>query len=167
MTREEFIGLPAAVALSILWDASPGLQGKLENVLPPKPARSPKFDAIIYRKDGVQWASETDVEGLRFWRGRYLESAAKGGEYAAKDEKRAKALDFWIAWRLAEPTTCWTGERNNVVVTAAPPSGKPMVYSREAPTGGAPKPTAAPSFSDEGSGEYDDEYDDGGDRIPF
>lgn len=153
MNRDEFTSLPSSIALGILWDVAK-LEDRLRDVVAPKPPRPPKYDAAIYRKDGVQWASETDVEGLRFWRGRYLESAAKGGEYAAKDQKRAAALDFWIAWRLVEPMTPWSGERNREQVTAKPPSGKPMVYPRDgAATSEAKTETkAAPNF------DADDDY---------
>lgn len=154
MTREEFVSLPAAVALGILWDTGK-LADRLANIEAQKRPRPQKYDSAIYRKDGIQWASETDSEGLRFWRNRYAESAEKGGEYAEKDRKRATTLDFWIAWRLAEPTTQWVGERNNETVTAKPPSGKPTVYpkdSRGQSSQREPEPeAAAPSFDDDDS----------------
>jgi hypothetical protein len=167
MTREEFIGLPASVALGILWDTSPALAAKLADIEAPKPARSPKYDAIIYRRDGIQWASETDVEGLRWWHQRYTESANGGGQYADKDAKRAKALDFWIAWRLAEPQTRWQGERNNAVVTAQPPSGKPTVYPRDQQGGQEPQRSAAPAFSDDYGDAYDGPGATDGDDVAF
>jgi hypothetical protein len=132
VTRDEFLALPPSLALAVLLDAAPGLVAKLADIPAPKVPRAPKYDFPIYRKDGVQWASETDLEGLTFWRTLYLESANKGGEYEAKDRKRAKTLDAWIEWRKVERSTPWSGERNDDSVTAAPPSGKPRVYSRKA-----------------------------------
>lgn len=163
MNRDEFSALPASVALGILWDAFPGLEKKLADVVAPKRPRPPKYDQAIYRKEGVQWASETDVEGLRFWRARYTASAQKGGEYAAKDLKRSDALGFWIAWRLAEPMTQWSGERNREQVTAKMPSGKPAVYPRD----GSRRPAAAPQDDADFDNATGDEpaFDDS--NLPF
>lgn len=131
MTRDEFLALPPSLALAVLIDNAPDIAARLEHIEAPKVPRAPKYDFAIYRKDGVQWASETDVEGLSWWRTRYLESADKGGEYEAKDRKRAKSLEAWIAWRQVERSTQWAGERNDESVVAALPSGKPRVYARK------------------------------------
>lgn len=130
MTRDEFLALPPSVALAVLLDAAPGLIAKLEPMPVPKIPPRPRFDFSIYRKDGLTWASECDAENLAFWRKRSQESADKGGQYAAKDAKRVKTLDAWIAWRRVEPSAQWSGERNNEVVTASPPSGRPRVHPR-------------------------------------
>lgn len=88
----------------------------------------PKFDARIFRSGGFQWASETSLEGLQFWHGKAVEGAAKGGQWAAKDAKRAKDLERWIAWRRWFPNEQWQGERNNNPVTGASPADKPRVH---------------------------------------
>src|SRR5512139_2773515 len=114
MNRSEFTSLPVSLALGLLWDAlhthgDPALA--LDDAEAPKPARPPKYDSAIYRKDGVTYASEYDIEGLRFWHKRAAESAANGGQYAEKDAKQAKALAYWIAYREQNPSATWTGER--------------------------------------------------------
>jgi hypothetical protein len=136
VTREEFIALPPAVALGILWDRF-GFAERLRDVAAPKLPYPPRYDARIYRKGGFQWASETDLEGLRFWHARYVEGAEKGGQWAAKDKKRADELARWIAWREAFATECWRGTRDNAEIVAASPSRKPEILSsgrRDAPT---------------------------------
>lgn len=118
--------------------------------------RAPKFDTRIARKGGmVQWASECSLKELSFWR----EQAGKppsDPKYADKNIKQAKALDYWLAYRRAEPNAAWTGERDRVTVTAKPPSDKPAQYPREAP----PEPTSStptPSFDDADSYGFDNE----------
>jgi hypothetical protein len=163
VTRDEFLALPPSLALGVLLDVFPSMVAKLANVEAPKVPRPPKYDFAIYRKDGIQWASETDVEGLRFWRDRYRESAEGGGQYADKDAKRMKALGFWIAWRICEPSTTWSGERQERHVTARPPSGKPEVYPRDArPADQDSRPVVTPSFDD--TDEFGPPDDSG---IPF
>lgn len=162
MTRDEFCTLPASVALGILWDVAK-LGDRLGNRDAPRAPMSPKFDAPIYRSNGIQWASETDVEGLRFWHQRYLKDAESGGEYAAKDAKKAKAIGFWIEWRAAYPSAIWTGERFREVVTAKPPSNKPAVYARDDRPATKPA-TTAPRFEDNDDA-LDGEFDDS--DIPF
>lgn len=144
MTRDEFLALPPSLALAVLLDAAPGLVAKLADIPAPKVPRAPRYDFAIYRKEGLQWASETDLEGLTFWRNRYLESAERGGQYEAKDRKRAKTLDAWIEWRKVEPATQWSGERNDDSVTAAPPTAKPRVH-RQKPRNDADESYAPPS----------------------
>ncbi|MCC6642756.1 MAG: hypothetical protein IT386_16470, partial [Deltaproteobacteria bacterium] len=70
MNRQEFTGLPLSLALGLLWDAleSRNPCAHLDGAEPPKPARPPRFDSAIYRRDGITWASEYDAEGLRYWR---------------------------------------------------------------------------------------------------
>lgn len=139
MTRDELLGLPAPLALKILagFLVDQGLDAYLASVEAPKQPRSPKYDFKIRRKGGYAWASETDLDGLRFWCGKYRESAQNGGEYAEKDEKNAEKLAYWIAWREVNPKEQWTGQRNDDVVTAAMPSHKPKIHEweqrREAP----------------------------------
>jgi hypothetical protein len=160
MTRDEFVSLPLSLALGLLWDKSGGMREALEKIEAPKPPRPPKFDQPIYRKGGIMWASECNEETLRYWQNRYLESAEKGGEWAEKDEKRAKSLSFWIAWRRCEPNAVWSGERNREQVTASPPNAKPFVYERDQPRRDErPASTPPPAFDDNDS--------DSDDQLPF
>jgi len=132
MKKEEFMGLPPSVALGLLWDAL-GCETLLAGVEKPKPAFPPKYDLKVYRKNGWNWASELPLETLLFWCGKAKESADGGGPYAEKDRKKVESLQRWIAWRLAEPTARWKGERNNSVVTAAEPSRDPKLYTEDEP----------------------------------
>lgn len=144
MNRDEFSALPLKLALETLWDSLPeSCLDHIKAVPKLEPSRAPKWDTCIYRKDGITWASEYDLEGLRFWHKRSEESAASGGQYAEKDEKTAKALGYWITWRGENPAARWTGERNREQVTAKPPLSKPEVYPRDgqrAPAATAPMP---------------------------
>lgn len=153
MSPDEFLALPPSMAFRVLLEAAPGLVAKLEAIPVPRVPLAPKYDFQIYRKDGVTWASECDLDNLRFWRKRSQESADKGGEYAAKDAKRVKSLDAWIAWRRVEPTAAWAGERNNEAVTAPPPSSRPRVHPRS--SNGT---SAARSDDGNGSGGIDESY---------
>ena len=155
MSPDEFLALPPSLALRVLLEAAPGLVAKLADIQAPPIPRRPRFDFAIYRKDGIQWASETDAEGLGFWRKRYQESADKGGEYAAKDAKRVKAIDAWIAWRMVESSAPWSGERNDAEVTAAPPSARPRVYPKRANGSSDAAQDSAPDSSG-GSGDAGD-----------
>ena len=119
--------------------------------------RAPKFDTSIIRKGGmVQFASETDLAGLMFWKGR-ADEPPSDPKYAESNAKQSKALSYWIAYRQAEPNAVWSGERNRQPVTARPPSGKPETYPRGEPQAVAPMEPAA------GQGDSFDETDD----IPF
>lgn len=135
MTREEFAALPPALGLKMLLDAiakaAPEVFKALAYMDAPKVPRPPKYDMRISRKGGYQWASETDLEGLRWWLNRFRSSAADGGKYAEKDEKRADKLEYWVSWREACPDNIWTGQRNDSAVTAAAPVGKPHVHEWE------------------------------------
>ena len=162
MTRDEWIALPPALALRMLWDALPeGARAALEDAPPPQVPRAPKYDNAIYRKDGITWASEYDAEGLRYWRNKASQSTDP--KYADKDAKTVKALDFWIEYRAYHPTTLWTGERNRQTVTAAAPCAKPRVYPRdESRFVQPPERKALPRLDDDAprGGATDDE-------IPF
>lgn len=129
MTRDEFLSLPPMLALRVLFDAiDDDTMRALEAMPKPKVPFPPKYDFRIFRKDGFMWASETDLEGLRFWHKRYADSALKGGQYADKDKKNAAEMERWIAWRECEPSAAWGGERNRERVTAHAPSAKPSVW---------------------------------------
>ncbi len=132
MNRAEFLSLPPKLALRVLFDAiDDDTIRAIEAMEKPKVPLPPKYDFRIYRKDGFMWASETDSEGLTFWRNRYTDSAAKGGQYADKDKKNAAEMDRWLAWRECEPSAAWSGERNRERVVAQPPCAKPMVYATQ------------------------------------
>lgn len=163
MNRSEFTALPPTLALGLIWDELHRTAPcpVLDNTEAPRLAKPPKYDSRIGRKDGVCWASECDLEGLRFWHKRAVEST--NPEHAERNAKEAKALSYWIAYREQQPTAIWSGERNREQVTAKAPSGKPEVYPRD---GGRRAPEPKPSSG----GGYDaaDGYDDAGnDDLPF
>lgn len=142
MEKSDFLALPPSVALRVLFDCldqdTVKALGHAEKLVAPK---SPKFDRAIFRKEGVMYASETSLEGLRFWHKRSAESANGGGQYADKDRKNAEELARWIAWREWYPDATWSGERNRDAIVAKPPSDKPTVYPR---TGGNRPPPPPP-----------------------
>ncbi len=161
MNRSEFCSLPASVALGLLWDNSTGIRAAMEKIGPPQPAKSPKYDSAIMRAGGVMYASECDLESLRFWHNRSLESANGGGKWADKDAKRAKALSFWITWREQNPTAVWSGERNHEHVTAKPPQHKPEIYPRDAKPAATEPASSSYSYDDDTAGngtEAEDDY---------
>lgn len=168
MNRSEFTSLPLSLALGLLWDAAQDADRittarYLEDAEAPKPARPPRFDSAIYRRDGITWASEYDAEGLRYWRDKNAAGAENGGEYAEKNAKAAKALGYFLEWREQNPSAIWTGERNREQVTAKAPMAKPEVYPRTgAPRAAAPAATGGGGFSD---ADYGSDGDDG--DIPF
>jgi hypothetical protein len=156
MNRDDFFALPPTIALRVLFDCLDENTVKaLARKEAPVAPRSPKFDYTIYRRDGLMFASECSLETLRYWHKRAAESAAGGGEYAAKDAKNAENLARWISWREWYPEAVWSGERNRDPVVALPPSDKPNVYPR---TGGNRPP---PPPADEFGGANDT------DNIPF
>jgi hypothetical protein len=132
----------------------PRFAEKLEEIEAPKRPRSPRYDMRISRKGGYQWASETDLEGLRWWLHRFQSSAAEGGKFADKDAKKAEKLAYWVDWREAYPDPQWTGMRNDDAVTAPVPVAKPPVYEWE-PRGQMPLTPR------------DEPYDGAEDEIPF
>lgn len=130
MTRDEFLSLPPAVATRLIFDALD--EQTIFVVLSqekPKLPLPPKYDYAIWRRDGVQHASETDLAGLRFWHKRAVTSAEGGGQYAERDKKNAGALQRWIDWRECCPDTVWSGERNRDFVVARGPCARPAVYA--------------------------------------
>jgi len=155
MFRSDFDALPVAVKVKLLADLAFERDAFAMKEAPKVP-RPPKWDARIRRKDGYQWASETDLSSLIFWHGRAQEGAEKGGEYAERDAKQAKTLSYWISYREAFPDDAWTGERNDAVVTARPPSRSPKIH----PWGARQKPDPRPSLSDNTGGADDEPEDD-------
>jgi hypothetical protein len=178
MTREEFLSLPPGIAMRVLFDClDEDTAEAIRRTAMPDLPRPPKYDFSIYRRDGVQWASETDLKGLIFWRDRARTSAEGGGQYAAKDAKNAESLNRWIAYREFYPDAPWSGERNDQAVVAAAPSAKPRVHPRSGNGGQRrqpPKQEAPPDdyfgTGDGGGGKGYSEADYGGgadDDIPF
>lgn len=141
MTAEEFLSLPPAIALRVLFDSldERTCEALLARAKPEEPRRQ-KYDAQLHGKAGFAWASETDLRGLHWFHNRSVESAAKGGEWAAKDQKMADNLAKWIAWREWYPDAVWSGTRGDAEVVAAPPSAKPRVHPRT--SNGQRKPAA-------------------------
>jgi len=129
VTREEWLGLPSALALAVLYDGNAKIRELVDAADKPQLPRPPKYDMKMYRKGGWNYASELNLESLVFWHGKAVESAQGGGEYAEKDQKKAAALSYWINWRRVEPTTAWSGERDRKQVKANPPSRDPELHS--------------------------------------
>jgi hypothetical protein len=130
MTRDEFLALPPAVGLRVLFDAldedTARVIASLDKIKLPLP---PKYDQMIFRQGGVMWASETDIEGLRFWHRKSTDGQGDP-KWAEQNKKRADSLARWIAWRECFPDAVWSGERDRAAVVAKAPSSKPMVYAR-------------------------------------
>ncbi len=126
-------------------------------------SQSPRYDTRIRRKNGYQWASETDLDGLRFWHG--LKSRPSSNpQYAAKDADEAKKLGYWVKWREEDPYSRWKGVRGNAEIVAAQPSDKPTVHSWDAPA--APAEPAHDPVTGEVHGDAW-EPKGGDDDIPF
>lgn len=131
MTREELMALPPALAVGVLFDAV-AVGADLRDVPVPQAPKPPKYDMRVYQKGGFVWASEFALRMLVWWRDRYQESAAGGGQYADKDRKRAESMDRWIAWRICFPSDIWTGTRDDAEVVAKMPSHKPTLHQKDA-----------------------------------
>src|SRR5450631_1854349 len=128
MTKQQFCALPLAQALDCLWESN--LKGfKLDAITAPEPPRealSPKYDGRCRTKGGLVYMSECDASQLRY----YLERAQKPGDpkYEERNQKEAKNLRFFLAWREANPDAIWVGERyQQGQVRALPPSSRPKV----------------------------------------
>lgn len=163
MTEEEFCTLPPSVALGLVYKA---FAKELASVPAPKLPFPPKFDTRISRKGGVfVWASEMLLNDLKFWHERNAAGATDGSQYAEKNAKMAKALEYWIKWRIAFPTDIWFGERSSgratVKVRANPPSRDPEQYPWESSGNNS---TSKPAS---GGGFADADGDGGDDDIPF
>ena len=133
MTELEFFALPPHIALRVLVDCLDEATMDALKAAPKRdPPKRPFYDGQIYRKGGFQWASETDMEGLKYWLQRARIAAVReGNEYAAADAKRAANLEKWVAWREWFPDAAWTGTRGDVHVTAEVPSGYPEIHQKE------------------------------------
>lgn len=122
-SREQFVAACSAAAVFDVMSGAPSAAAG--------DGTAPKFETYISRKGGmVQYASETDLAGLIWWKARSDEPG--NPQYEAANKKQSRYLAAWIAYRQAKPDEVWTGERNKVQVTAAPPSDSPQTYPREA-----------------------------------
>jgi hypothetical protein len=139
MTREEFLALPLKEALGAIWDLSPQRFEAMKAPVVTRPASpvraggrglAPKYDQVVYRKDGVQYASEMDLSSLVYWRDRSA-AGIDDPKYGEKNEKTAKSLTYWIEYREKNPMAQWSGERNRQHVTAEVPSDDAAIYPRE------------------------------------
>lgn len=147
MTREQFIQAAGA-----LYDMMAG--GSAPAPAAPGGGSPPRFDTSIARKGGmVQWASECSLRELNYWVSK-KSGPSSDPKYAESDAKQLRALQYWVAYRQANPTAVWSGERNRVQITAAPPSDKPQQYPRGVVASAPTTPT--PSFDDS---EPDPDYD--------
>src|SRR5687767_9621383 len=85
MTPDEFLSLPAPVALRILLDGSQKLKEIVENTEKPRGPLPPKYDFRLRRKNQrYVWASEASLESLAWELGRAKAEAAEGGQWADK-----------------------------------------------------------------------------------
>lgn len=151
MTREQFLAAAGAFYDMLQGGTAPGSSSNGAG-----DGRAPKFDTRIARKGGmVQWASECSLKELSYWR-EIAGRPPSDPKFAESNARQAKALDYWIAYRRAEPTAVWTGERNRVTTVAKPPSDKPQQYPKDAPAEPA-GPT--PSYDDFDDRAEDDSFD--------
>jgi hypothetical protein len=161
MNKLQFCSLPLAQALDCIWEAS--VKGfpldQISAPEAPRPAMSPKYDSRMKTRGGYVYCSECDLSQLRY----YLDRCSKVGDpkYSAKNEKDAKALGYFVAWREANPDAIWTGERyQQGQVRALAPSSRPKVTDWN--DSGPAARSAEVSHDTAG----DDVYGDSGD-IPF
>ncbi len=148
MTKDEWLALPDAARWAALYDLA---RAKLSAL--PSPAggarerssaparntnsarasdpRAPRFDVRIPRREGFQWASETELASLEWWATKKRERAEEGGRYADKDRKLVTELERFIEWRRVAPGARWSGTRGEQTVTALPPSREPEVHAWE------------------------------------
>lgn len=151
MTRDEFFALPVALQIQVLFDCLghvPQFLAQFAMTEAPQVVWAPKYDCRIRRKDGCSWASEHDLQGLRFWLQKAEDGAASGSQWAEKDRKQAAALTRFAAWREQNPGAQWTGVRGDDAVTAAPPSSRPTVYPMASRRQAEPQPQDEPADDD-------------------
>lgn len=160
MTREEFVALPAPLALGLVYDMA---RAKLEPMDAPRAARPPKYDDRFPKKKGFfVWCSELDLNSLEWWRGKKAESVAAGTEWAEKDAKWVAKLDKWIEWRRLFPYEPWSGTRGEDRASGAPPSRDPKLYpwGERSAGGNGQRQQSKPQTSPENDGrEPEEEYD--------
>lgn len=140
MTREQFLVLAGQ-----LWDAQ---QRGASQPSGTGDGRSPKWDTALPAGTGmVTYASECSLKELLYQKKRADEPPSKV-EYAEANLKRSKSLGYWVAYRQANPSERWQGERNKALVVALAPLDKPAKYPRNAPAAAAPA-VPTPSFDED------------------
>jgi hypothetical protein len=147
------------ILLEVLLTLVPGLGDALKKREAPRVPLPPKYDFVIRRKEGIQFASETDLKGLRFWRDIY-ETGAKNeqNEHRDKDAKRVENIDRWIGYRECFPSENWSGKRDKTDVTARAPCGKPKLYPKppnKRGAGGGTTTTQTGAGADPDSEDFD------------
>lgn len=95
-------------------------------------SQSPRYDFKIARKGGYMWASEADLESLRYWYTRF--STSSDARWAERDKERARKLEYWVRFREADPYSRWKGTRGNYEVVANQPTNKPTIFPWDGPT---------------------------------
>ena len=136
MTKEQFLSLAAQ-----LYDAQFG-SGSGSG------GRAPRFDTALPAGAGrVVWASECSLRELQYQLAR-AQKPPSDPKYKEANERRAKALGYFISYRQTSPLEQWRGERNRVTVLAAVPSDKPETYDRDAKPEPAPSAAGATDDSD-------------------
>jgi hypothetical protein len=128
VNKSDFENLTLRKALSVLWSVlGDDARDALEQMETPQPARSPKYDTRLRTKGGLVYASECDLSQLKYYHDRACKPPMDE-KYRDKQEKEAKALSFFIAWRSENPEARWVGERyQQGEVKAAAPSSRPRV----------------------------------------
>jgi hypothetical protein len=156
LTREQFIALPTNEQL---WEVYQELTTERETPRAAAPAgptnaKAPKYDGQLSRKGGMAvWMSEMLLEDLRYWMDR--NAADTTGQYAEKNQKQAKTLSYWVAYREVAPLERWTGLRNDDVVTGAVPTRDPEQHpwAKRGERSATPA-SSGPAFG--GASEFDD-----------
>jgi hypothetical protein len=164
LTRDEFMSLPAAVRLEILYQvlhdrlATLPVPSAATSTAAPTPVaapagdiRPPRFDTKIGRKGGFCWASEMLLHDLLWWLEKKREGSASGGQYALRDGKLVTELERWVAWRRVAPSEMWRGTRGDENVMADPPRRDPTLH----PWGNRPPAKLAPPPPTGGYGDAD------------
>lgn len=140
MTREQFLALAGQ-----LYDAQNGGGGGTGD------GRAPQWDTQLPAGPGeVIYASECSAKELQYQISK-ANKPPKDPKWLEANQKRARALGYWLAYRQGNPSVCWSGSRNRVSVTAAAPSDRPAKYQKPAYSNDAapePEPVGGGSFDD-------------------
>jgi hypothetical protein len=122
--RDEFCGLPTAIALGLIYDLA---RAKLEPMPMPRVPLPPKFDGRLGKTGGFIWMSEMDLGSLEWWLGKKTASSLEDNQYAERNAKTADTLAKWVEWRKLFPDARWNGTRGDQRVTAEAPSREPKL----------------------------------------
>lgn len=143
MQRDEFCGLPTAIALGLIYDMA---RAKLEPMPMPRVPQPPRYDGRIGKTGGFVWMSEMDLSSLEWWLAKKTESSLQDNQYAERNGKTADTLAKWVEWRKLFPNERWNGTRGDQRVTAEPPSREPKLQEwsdtkKPVQRGSSPPPT--------------------------